>query len=226
MLCLKSSSEVFLFAMLVGMSHDVKVVASALAIGLTLVAYVPYIIDMFRGKNKPHLYTWISIFLVTAIVAYLQIIGGAGIGAVPVVLGVGVDVIILFYCFKFGTKDVVFMDKVCLALSIIGVVAYVLFTKHPVVSLAIVSIAEVIAFIPTVRKTRNDPYSESLPSYYLLIIKLSLIAVALQHYNWLTLSYPVMWIGVFVIFLVAVFRWRTQKAPKKHEPQPEAAPLI
>ena len=212
--------------MIIGMTHGVKVIASVLATGLTLVAYIPYIVDMFKGKNKPHLYTWISIFLVTAIVAYLQVIGGAGIGAIPVVLGLGVDVIILACCFKFGTKDVVFMDKVCLALSIIGVVVYLLLTKQPLVALAIVSIAELVAFIPTVRKTRNDPYSESLPSYYLLIIKLSLIAVALQHYNWLTLSYPLMWIGVFVTFLAAVFRWRTQKAPKQHEPQPEAAPLI
>jgi hypothetical protein len=208
------------------MLHDLKVIASALAVGLTLVAYVPYIVDMFRGKNKPHLYTWISILLVTAIVAYLQIIGGAGIGAVPVVLGVAVDVLILLCCFKFGTKDIVFMDKICLTISVVGVMTYLLFTKHPVISLVIVSIAEVIAFIPTVRKTRNDPYSESLPSYYLLIIKLSLIAIALQRYNWLTLSYPVMWIVVFIIFLTAVFRWRVQKPPKKHEPQPETAPLL
>jgi hypothetical protein len=216
----------FLFAMLICMLHDIKVIASALAIGLTLVAYIPYIIDMFKGKNQPHLYTWISIFLVTTIVAYLQVIGGGGIGAIPVVLGLAVDIIILVCCFKFGTNDVVFMDKVCLALSVIGVGAYLLFTKQPLVALAIVSIAEIIAFIPTVRKTRNDPYSESLPSYYLLILKLSLITVALQHYNWLTLSYPLMWIGVFVIFLTAVFRWRGKKSPKRHEPQPEAAPLI
>jgi len=208
------------------MLHDVKLIASALAIGLTLVAYIPYILDMFKGKNKPHLYTWISIFLVTSVVAYLQVVGGGGIGAVPVVLGLAVDVVILACCFKFGTKDVVFMDKVCLALSIVGVLSYVLLTKKPLIALAIVSIAEIIAFIPTVRKTRNDPHSESLPSYYLLILKLSLIAVALQHYNWLTLSYPLMWIAVFAIFLAAVFRWRVQKVPEKRELQPEAAPLI
>jgi hypothetical protein len=87
----------FLFAMLICMLHDIKVIASALAIGLTLVAYIPYIIDMFKGKNQPHLYTWISIFLVTTIVAYLQVIGGGGIGAIPVVLGLALDIIILVF---------------------------------------------------------------------------------------------------------------------------------
>src|SRR5262249_55534602 len=107
------------------MFHMIKLIASILATGIALVAYVPYIIDMFRGKNRPHLYTWISICLVTAIVAYIQVIGGAGVGAIPVMLGVVVDAVILFYCFRFGTKDVVFMDKICLAISIFGVIVYV-----------------------------------------------------------------------------------------------------
>ncbi|HSW98937.1 MAG TPA: hypothetical protein VLF71_03810 [Candidatus Saccharimonadales bacterium] len=209
------------------MPHTLKIAASVLATGVALVAYIPYLIDMFRGKNKPHLYTWISIFVVTAIVGYIQVIGGAGVGAVPVLLGIGVDAVILFYCFRFGTKDVVFMDKVCLALSIIGVAAYVVFSKRPVVSLAVVSVAEVISFIPTVRKTRNDPYSESLPSYYLLLVKLSLILIALQHYNWLTVSYPALWITVFVLFLAAVFRWRAVRPAKKHPAaELEDAPLV
>ena len=124
------------------MLHAIKIAASVLATAVALVAYIPYLIDMFRGKNKPHLYTWISIFVITAIVGYIQVIGGAGIGAVPVLLGIGVDAIILFYCFQFGTKDVVFMDKVCLALSIIGVVAYIICSGRPIVSLAVVSVAE------------------------------------------------------------------------------------
>jgi len=209
------------------MLHVIKIVASVAATGIALVAYIPYLLDMFRGKNKPHLYTWISIFLITAVVAYLQLIGGAGIGAIPVVIGVGVDVIILFYCFKFGTTDIIFMDKICLGISIIGLASYVALHDKPIVALALVSIAEVISFIPTVRKTRNDPYSESLPSYYLLLGKLSLILVALQKYNLLTVSYPALWILVFVVFLSAVYRWQAkQPRPKKPEPNLENAPLI
>ena len=79
---------------------DYKVIASIAATVIALVAYIPYLIDMFRGKNKPHLYTWISIFLVTSVVAWLQLIGGAGVGAIPTFVGVGIDAIILFYCFR------------------------------------------------------------------------------------------------------------------------------
>lgn len=212
--------------MLLIMLHVVKVIAAAAATGIALVAYIPYLVDMFRGKNKPHLYTWISITLITAIVAYLQFSGGAGVGAIPTILGVVVDAVILFYCFKFGTRDVVFTDKVCLAITVLGTILYVLLSKQPVVSLAIVTAAEIISFIPTFRKTRNDPYSESLPSYYLLMLKLTLILVALQTYNLLTVSYSALWLFVFVIFLAATHRWRSQVKRKSGTKSLEEAPLV
>ena len=208
------------------MFDTIKIIASVLATGIALIAYVPYLIDMFKGKNKPHLYTWISISLVTTVVAYIQIIGGAGIGAIPTILGVGIDIVILFFCLRFGTKDIVFIDKVCLAISVIGVVSYAALSSNPIVSLAIVTAAEIISFIPTFRKTRNDPYSESLPSYYLLMLKLALILVALQAYNLLTVSYSVLWIIVFVIFLIAVYRWRSIKPKYRNGNEVQDAPLI
>lgn len=190
------------------MPPTLKVIASTLATGIALIAYIPYLIDMFRGKNKPHLYTWISIFLVTVVVAYIQLIGGAGVGAIPTILGAVINGIILFYCFRFGTKDVVFLDKVCLAISVVGVISYALLSDRPVISLAIVTVAEIVSFIPTFRKTRNDPYSESLTSYYFLMAKLTLILVALETYNMLTVSYSALWLTVFVVFLGATYYWR------------------
>lgn len=198
------------------MSETIKIIASTIATGIAVIAYIPYLIDMFKGKNKPHLYTWISIFFITAIVAYIQLISGSGIGAIPIILGVFVDAIILFYCFRFGTKDVIFVDKVCLAISVVGVISYPILITQPIISLTIVTIAEVISFIPTVRKTRNDPYSESLTSYYFIMVKLILILVALQKYNLLTVSYSILWLVIFALFLSATYYWRAGKKSSRH----------
>lgn len=197
------------------MSETIKIIASTIATGIAVIAYIPYIVDMFKGKNKPHLYTWISIFLITAIVAYIQLTSGSGVGAIPIILGVFVDAIILFYCFRFGTKDVVFIDKVCLAISIVGVISYPILITRPIISLTIVTVAEIISFVPTVRKTRNEPYSESLTSYYLIMVKLILILMALQKYNLLTVSYSVLWLVVFVLFLSATYYWRVGKKSRR-----------
>lgn len=213
--------------MLMGMFfHAIKIAASVTAVGISLVAYIPYLIDMFRGKNRPHLYNWISTVLITVVVAYIQLIGGAGVGAIPTIIGAGVDSVVLFYCFRFGTKDIVFMDKICLSITLAGVIFYIIFNRQPVLSLAILTVAEIISFIPTYRKTRNDPYSESLPSYFLLMIKLGLILIAVQTYNLLTVSYSVSWLLVFVVFLVSVYRWRIHARKASRRPELEAAPLI
>ncbi len=157
--------------------------------------------------------------------ACIQLVGGAGVGAIPTICGVAVDAVILYYCFRFGTKDVVFMDKVCLGVSIVGVIAYAMLYSHPVISLIIVTAAEIISFIPTFRKTRNDPYSESLSSYYLLMLKLLLILIALKKYNLLTFSYSVLWLIVFTIFLGATYRWRLKSNRKPHDPTHDAIPV-
>lgn len=192
-----------------------------LAIFIALIAYVPYLVDMFRGKNKPHLYTWISIFLVTFVVAIIQFIGGGGVGAIPTAIGAVINGIILFYCLRFGTRDIIFLDKICLAIAVFGVLVFAIFHSQPLISLVIVTLAEIISFIPTFRKTRNAPYSESLTSYYLILIKLALILVALKTYNALTVSYSLVWGVIFIVFLANVHRWRSKvKSAKQIAPEP------
>jgi hypothetical protein len=204
------------------MLEAVKITAAIIATVIAVTAYIPYLLAMLKGKSKPHLYTWIGYFLVTIMVAIIQYMGGAGIGAIPITLSAIVNAVILFYCFKLGTRDIVLIDKVCLAVSVIGIVAFAALNSRPLISLAIVTVAEVISFVPTFRKTRNDPYSESLPSYYLSLAKLVLIVVSLHTYDLLTISYPIVWGVVFVAFLTSVYRWRLKK-PKHQALPPDIA---
>jgi hypothetical protein len=183
------------------MNNEIKITASVIAIGISFIAYIPYIIDMFRVKNKPHIYSWVSIFLITCVVGYLQLIGGAGIGALPTLLGVITYLVIIILCLRFGTKDIVPLDMVCLGLSIVGVLIYVGLRSRPELALVIVTFAELIGFIPTWRKTLNAPFSESLSSYYFLVVKLLLILVALEGYNFLTVANTVCWLVIMLGFI-------------------------
>jgi hypothetical protein len=190
------------------MNHEIKIIASLIAIVISFVAYVPYIVEMFRGKNKPHIYAWTSIFLITCVVGYLQLIGGAGVGALPTLLGAIVYLVIIILSLRFGTKDIIPLDLACLGLSILGVLVYAALRTRPEVALIIVTLAELVGFMPTWRKTRNAPSSESLSSYYFLVIKLLLILIALEKYNFLTTANSVCWLTIMLGFIGTTLYWR------------------
>jgi hypothetical protein len=190
------------------MNNEIKIFASVIAIAISFIAYVPYVINMFRGKNKPHIYSWTSIFLITCAVGYLQLVGGAGIGALPTLLGASVYLVIIVLCVRFGTKDIVRLDIACLGLSILGVLTYIVLRSRPEIALITVTCAELIGFMPTWRKTRNAPFSESLSSYYFLVAKLLLILVALEKYNFLTAANTVCWLVIMLGFIGTTLFWR------------------
>ncbi len=66
---------------------------SILAVGLTLFAFIPYIVSIKKGKTKPHVFSWI-IWGSTTFIAFLaQVKGGGGIG----VLAIGISGVISIY---------------------------------------------------------------------------------------------------------------------------------
>lgn len=191
------------------MEH-IKFIASAIASIIAVVAYVPYVFDTMRGKCQPHLYTWISWFLITMTVGIILLRGGAGIGAIPTLIGAAVNSVFVYLAMLHGTKDIVELDKICLALAIVGLGLYVGVQEHPLVALGIILLADLLSFVPTFRKTHNAPFSESLPTYYLTIVKAVLVLVALKTYTALTMAYYVVWILVISYFLLSVAVWRKQ----------------
>jgi hypothetical protein len=58
----------------------IKVVLSTLAIIISIIAYIPYFRDIFKGKTKPHAFSWLiwSVMLTIAFIAQLVEEGGAG----------------------------------------------------------------------------------------------------------------------------------------------------
>ncbi len=51
---------------------NIKNVVGVVAIVLTFVAYTPYFLDLFKGKTKPHIFSWLIWTIVTSIIYALQ----------------------------------------------------------------------------------------------------------------------------------------------------------
>lgn len=187
---------------------DIKAFISLIAVSLTVVGYVPYLRDTFKKKTTPHVYTWFIWGTVTAIAYALQVNGGAGVGS-WVTLSVAIIAYIIFaFGLRAGSKDITFSDTVFFILSLIAIFLW-LVAKRPVLSVMLVSMIDILGFVPTIRKSWSKPYSETLFTYELNAFRHGLSVFALQQYSIVTWLYPVSWAFANALFsLMIVFRRR------------------
>ncbi|MDX1581610.1 MAG: hypothetical protein R3360_08300, partial [Alphaproteobacteria bacterium] len=59
-------------------------ILSVIAIGLTFVAFLPYIRSIHQGRTKPHVFSWLLWGSTTFIVFIAQLADGGGAGAWPI----------------------------------------------------------------------------------------------------------------------------------------------
>lgn len=181
-----------------------KEVIGAIAVLLVFIGYIPYIRDILRGKTHPHIYSWFLWGLLTLVIFGLQITHHGGPGAF-VTLAAGIPcLIVLFLGFKVGKKDITLSDKVVLVLTLLAIVFW-LFAKRPLLSIVIAVFADILAFVPTVRKSWNKPHSETLSLYQMNTVRFGLAFLALNEYTLIAALWPVTWMianGLFATMLI------------------------
>ena len=95
-------------------------------------------------------------------------------------------------------------DTVFFALALVAMGLW-LIADQPVLSVILLSTIDLLGFGPTVRKSWNNPYTETLISYEINTLRFALALLALNHYTITTALYPVTWVfanGLFSTFLI------------------------
>ncbi len=80
-----------------------------------------------------------------------------------------------------------------------------IFAHQADAAIILVTTADMLGFVPTVRKSWAKPYQETLFLYALTAFRFALAIYALQHYNLVTLLYPLTWMianASFSLFLI------------------------
>ena len=167
-------------------------------------AYVPYYRDILRGKTHPHIYSWALWGLLTLLIVALQVKGGAGpatlVTAAAGLLCAGVTIL----AFKNGKRDITHSDTVVAIMGLLAI-GFWLIIKQPVISIVLVVVADLLAFVPTVRKSWHKPQSETLSLYVTNAIRFSMALLAVKEYTLLSSLWPSVWVignALFAIMLV------------------------
>lgn len=160
------------------MKETFAIVAALLAV----VGNVPYLRDVIRERVKPHPYTWAVWSIVSLITFFGQVAKGAGIGALPTAASEIFTIIIFLFSIKHGFKGIKKIDTVFLIIALLGLLPWI-FTNDPTISVIIAVSIDLVAFVPTLRKTYNFPQTEVSLLYFTNVLRHILALFSLQSYN-------------------------------------------
>ena len=160
------------------MKETLAIIAALLSIAGNL----PYLLDILKQRVKPHPYTWFVWTLVSGTVFFGQLAKGAGIGALPTAASEIFTLIIFLFSLKYGFKGIKTIDTIFLLIALGGIGIWFL-TKDPTYSVIIAVSIDVIAFVPTLRKTWEYPRTETPILYGTNVLRHILALFSLQSYN-------------------------------------------
>ena len=188
-----------------------KEIIGIIAVVLTFIAYIPYYRDILKGKTRPHIYSWSLWGFLTILLVALQIKGGAG-AATWVTAAAGLLCIgVVFLSLKNGKKDITRSDTIVAILGFLAIIFW-LVIHQPLISITLVILADMLAFIPTIRKSYYHPYTETLSLYVTNALRFGLALLAVEQYTYLSTSWIIMWIiGNTLLSVLLIVRRRQVK---------------
>lgn len=174
---------------------------------LAIVGNVPYLIDILKRRVKPHPYTWLIWTIVSGVTFFGQVAGGAGVGAIPTAASEIFTVIIFLFSLQYGFKNIVKGDTYFLVAALLGLIPWAL-TKDPTLSVVIVVLIDVVAFIPTIRKTYIHPETETPLLYSMNALRHILALFSLEAINIATTFHSIMMIITNSIMSIIILKKR------------------
>jgi len=193
---------------------DQKQIIGLASLGIALCGYTPYIINVLRGKTKPHAFTWL-VWEVLAVVGFgIQLRGDGGPGTWLLGLTTIATLVIFLLSLKYGHKEFHITDKISLALAGATFIFWLL-ADQPLMAAILISLIEAIGgFFPTFRKSYKLPYEETIASYAAYTISTALAIIALDNRSLELVLYPAAVMIMNIVFVVFLLIRRAQVLDK------------
>lgn len=191
------------------MELDYKVILGAGAVVLGLAGYVPYFIGIFKGRTKPHVFSWFIWGLLTAIAFAIQLTEKAGPGAWITGVTAVVCFVITALALQRGERTITPSDKITFIAALASIPLW-LATKNPFYSVLLITVIDALGFYPTFRKTWHKPWEEALVAHFMSGLKWVLAIAALDQVNFNTAFYPLSLVFMNNAFVFMAL-WRRHK---------------
>ena len=170
------------------MIHIPPEVWGFISVALAVCALTPYLWSAIKGRNKPHIFTWIIWTILTGVAFALQYTEGAGSGAWSGFVSTIFCVAILVASIKYGEKHITRSDWVVFIAALAAVPIWLL-TKNAALAAVWVTVIDAAGYIPTMRKSWVKPYEEMVMTHFLSLVKHLCVLLAVENVLFATVFY-------------------------------------
>lgn len=188
---------------------------SAMAMMLTVIAFLPYIRSVLHGQVRPHVFSWVIWGLNTSVAFLAALDAGGGIGSWVIGFSAGVTLFIAMLAYvKRADVNVTITDRLFFMVALAAMPLWV-WLEDPLWAVWLVTVIELLGFGPTFRKTWFQPYSESMVFLWLLVVRNTLVIAALARHTTTTVLFPAA-MAAACLALIALMVWRRSRAAPSH----------
>jgi hypothetical protein len=186
-----------------------KQLLGAIAIGLTIIAYYPYIRSIIQGKTKPHVFSWVIWGTSTSIVFLAQLADKGGAGAWVIGFSGIISIYVAFLAYiKRSDSSITRIDWLFFIVAMTALPIWYL-TSDPLWAVVILTTVDVLGFVPTFRRSYILPFEEQLMFYMVMALRNLVVLSALENYSLTTVLFPAtIAIACLIFSLMVVYRRR------------------
>ncbi len=189
---------------------EIRTLLGVLSVVVNFIGYIPYFKDTLQKRTKPHVFTWLTWFLLPAIGFAVQVTNGAGPGSWVMGFTALASFVIFMFALKNGDKDITTADWISLSMGAIALLLW-FFTKSPLLSIILITLADLMGgFFPTFRKSYMKPHEETISLYVLYVVAWALSLGALANFDFINAFAPIVFIFVNTAMVVLLVVRRKQ----------------
>jgi hypothetical protein len=145
----------------------------------------------------------------------VQLSNGLGLAAaLSGLIGIFFSFLVVVLAWRHRTKDIKKMDVVCLIVSSLTLLLWIV-ADQPLLSIILITLTELVGLVPTIRKARHEPHEESVWLWSICSIRSLLVLFAIQDYNFITTFNTIVWVIADAGFVLEILFFSHLQA-KKH----------
>lgn len=172
-------------------------------------AIIPYIISIAKGKSKPHPISWV----LWAIIGVAILINYWAVGARETIWLAVINFLgpltIAILSIKYWKGKFSRFDYTCLAISAISILIWLIF-RNAEIAITFSILADILAALPTLRKTWLDPGSEDLKTWLIYVVSNTLSLFAIVNWTYGVALLPI-WLDILATSIVLMILFRKPK---------------